>query len=335
MGKKYTTFLTLFTVICITLTGCERENEQTANQGRLNLKLAVDTNVENMVTRATADEETLPDINDFSIAVLQNNNVQLTWNRYADFTDGTEIAAGNYTLKATYGNIETQGFEAPYYEGAKEFSIKKNESTNISVICYLANVKVTTEYTELFKKYFTDYTVNIRPAGSTDISFDKNETRAAYVKPGKISIYLSGSKQQGNKVTFEAATIENAKARQHYRLKFDVQAGGTELDVSFTDETERVPITIDISDDALNTQPPFFTPTGFESGVARELTEWTEPESPLSALLTARGGISKCVLTTRSPSLLSKGWPAEIDLVNPEPGMLTTLQDLGLELKGC
>ena len=334
MGKKYTTFLTLFTVICITLTGCERENEQTANQGRLNLKLAVDTNVENMVTRATADEETLPDINDFSIAVLQNNNVQLTWNRYADFTDGTEIAAGNYTLKATYGNIETQGFEAPYYEGAKEFSIKKNESTNISVICYLANVKVTTEYTELFKKYFTDYTVNIRPAGSTDISFDKNETRAAYVKPGKISIYLSGSKQQGNKVTFEAATIENAKARQHYRLKFDVQAGGTELDVSFTDETERVPITIDISDDALNTQPPFFTPMGFESGVARELTEWTEPESPLSALLTARGGISKCVLITRSPSLLSKGWPAEIDLVNPEPGMLTTLQDLGLELKG-
>ena len=266
MGKKYTTFLTLFTVICITLTGCERENEQTANQGRLNLRLAVDTNVENMVTRATADEETLPDINDFSITVLQNNNVQLSWNKYADFTDGTEIAAGNYTLKATYGNIETQGFGAPYYEGAKEFSIKKNESTNISVICYLANVKVTTEYTELFKKYFTDYTVNIRPAGSTDISFDKNETRAAYVKPGKISIYLSGSKQQGNKVTFEAATIENAKARQHYRLKFDVQAGGTELDVSFTDETERVPITIDISDDALNTQPPFFTPTGFESG---------------------------------------------------------------------
>ena len=94
--------------------------------------------------------------------------------------DGTEIAAGNYTLKATYGNIETQGFEAPYYEGAKEFSIKKNESTNISVVCYLANVKVTTEYTELFKKYFTDYTVNIRPAGSTDTSFGKNETRAAH-----------------------------------------------------------------------------------------------------------------------------------------------------------
>ena len=84
MGKKYITFLTLFTVICITLTGCERENEQTANQGRLNLRLAVDTNVENMVTRAIADEETLPDINDFSITVLQNNNVQLSWNKYAD-----------------------------------------------------------------------------------------------------------------------------------------------------------------------------------------------------------------------------------------------------------
>ncbi len=54
MGKKYTTFLTLFTVICITLTGCRagrKKLEQTANQGKLNLKLAVDTNVENMVTR--------------------------------------------------------------------------------------------------------------------------------------------------------------------------------------------------------------------------------------------------------------------------------------------
>ena len=101
MGKKYTTFLTLFTVICITLTGCERENEQTANQGRLNLRLAVDTNVENMVTRATADEETLPDINDFSITVLQNNNVQLSWNKYADFTDGTgKISIGTTVSKS-------------------------------------------------------------------------------------------------------------------------------------------------------------------------------------------------------------------------------------------
>ena len=35
MGKKYTTFLTLFTVICITLTGCERENEQTGQRNNL------------------------------------------------------------------------------------------------------------------------------------------------------------------------------------------------------------------------------------------------------------------------------------------------------------
>lgn len=334
MGKKYTTFLTLFAAICVSFAGCEQEDEQLSNRGKLSLRLATDTSVESTTTRAATDEEALPNTKNFSIAVLQNNNVQLSWDKYADFKDGTEMPAGSYTLKATYGNIETQGFDAPYYEGMEDFSIKKNESTDVSVTCYLANVKITTEYTDLFKKYFTDYTVNVRPAGSTDISFGKSETRAAYVKPGKISVYLTGNKQQGEKVTFEAATIDDAKARQHYRLKFDVKAGGTELKISFTDETERVPVTIDISDDALNTRPPFFTPTGFESGVAWELIEWTEPESTLSALLTARGGIAKCVLTTHSPSLLNKGWPAEVDLVNPDPSVLATLQNLGLALKG-
>lgn len=334
MGKIYTTILTLFTAICITLSGCERDDGQISNRGKINLKLTADASVESTVTRIATSETVLPDTDDFSVAVLQNNNVQLSWDKYADFTDGTELPAGNYTLKAAYGNIETQGFDAPYYEGTEDFSIRKNENTDVSVTCYLANVKITTEYTDLFKEYFTDYTVNIRPAGSPDISFDKDETRAAYVKPGKITVYLSGSKQQGNKVTFEAATIDNAKARQHYRLKFDVKAGGTELHISFTDETERVPVTIDISDEALNTRAPFFTPTGFEPGVTRELIEWTEPESTLSALLTARGGISKCVLITRSPSLLNKGWPAEIDLAEPDPSILATLQNLGLALKG-
>ena len=334
MGKKYTTILTLFAVMCITLSGCEEENEQTSNSGKLNLRLAADASVENTVTRATTDEETSPDVNSFAIAVLQNNNVQLSWDKYADFTDGTEIPTGNYTLQATYGNIETQGFNSPYYEGTEDFTITRNESTDLSVTCYLANVKITTEYTDTFKKYFTDYTVNIRPSGSSEISFGKTETRAAYVKPGKMTVYMSGTKEQGNKVTFEAAVIDNAQARQHYHFKFDVKAGGAELNVSFTDETEREPVIIDISDEALNTRPPFFTPTGFESEVVQEVVEWTEPRTPLSTLLTARGGIAKCVLITRSPSLLKKGWPAEIDLVQPDPSILATMQDFGLELKG-
>lgn len=334
MGKNKTTILTLFAIIFFSLSGCERDDEQVANCGRLNIKLSANASVDNTTTRVVTENEALPNVNDFAIAVLQNNNVQLSWDKYAEYTEGTEIPAGNYTLKATYGNIENQGFDVPYYEGTEDFSIKKGESTDVSVTCYLANVKITTEYTDIFKKYFTDYTVNIRPEGSSDISFSKTETRAAYVKPGKISVYLSANKQQGSLSTFEVTTINDARARQHYRLKFDVQAGGTVLNVSFNDDTEKVPVPIDISDEALNTRPPFFTPTGFESGVAQELVEWTSPTSPISTLLTARGGIAKCVLITRSPSLLSKGWPAEIDLANLDPSTQTTLQNLGLESKG-
>ena len=38
------------------------------------------------------------------------------------------------------------------------------------------------------KKYFADYSTTIHSTGGEYIEFSKTETRAAYVKPGKITI---------------------------------------------------------------------------------------------------------------------------------------------------
>lgn len=314
------------------LSGCERD-EHSGDTGRLSLRLIASGAVTDVTTRAE-NEEALPEVGDFSISILQGDKVYSSWDKLSEYEDDTEFPVGSYTLKATYGNLETQGFASPYYAGQQDFSIVADGNTEVEVTCYLANVKVTTEYTEAFRSYFKDYTVKVRPEGGSEISFSKTETRAAYLKPGKFIVYADVTKQQGSSATFELATIDNAEACQHYKLKLDVDAGSAALNISFSEETEKIPVTIDVSDEALTARPPFFTPTGFVGGVAKEAVEWKALESPLSILVTARGGISKCVITTHSPSLLQQGWPGEIDLLHPEAAELALMRNMGLMIRG-
>ena len=157
--------------------------------------------------------------------------------------------------------------------------------------------------------------------------------RAAYVKPGTITVYANVKKQNGQSAKLNVLDIDEAKAREFYRLKLDIDAGSATLKISFDDTTVEKPIEINVSDDILNMQPPFFTASGYSSGEIQEVKEGSSI-SPLSMLITARNGIKKCVLTTQSTSLLAQGWPASIDLVNPKGEDLEKMKTLGLSMRG-
>lgn len=88
-------------------------------------------------------------------------------------------------MSAFYGSIDTEGFEKPFYLGESPVTVRDRENSPVEINCALANVKVTVEYSDAFKKYFADYSTTIHSSGGKDIKFSKTETRAAYVKPGK------------------------------------------------------------------------------------------------------------------------------------------------------
>ena len=202
----------------------------------------------------------------------------------------------------------------------------------------MANVKVTVEYSDAFKKYFADYSTTIHSTGGEYIEFSKTETRAAYVKPGKITIQTHLKKQNGIESTFEPAAIPNAAARQHYKIKLDISdnnAGEAQLNISFDETTETQPIKIDISDEVMVAPAPSFLLSGFESGVPVEAKEFNYPaDKNVNISLTAKGGLAGCTLTTASRCLESKGWPQEIDLLNMSQEQAETLHRLGLKIKG-
>lgn len=324
------------------LVSCANEDQQVASgYGAINVQVSADYQVV-PVTRSTlqsTENPENPDVNDFSLKLVSTDgSFSRSWDSLADFDPAEKIPVGSYTMSAYHGDLKDEGFDKPYYLGETDVTVRDRENTPVEILCTLANVKVTVEYSEAFKKYFADYSTTVHAAGGDYVEFVKDETRAAYVKPGKITIQTYLKKQNGIESTFEPAAIENAQPRQHYRIKLDIadnNAGEAQLNISFDETTETQPITIDISDEVMEAPAPSFLATGFVPGTPLEVKENSYPaEKAVNLSLTAKAGIAACTLTTHSACLESAGWPNEIDLVGMSTENSALLNRLGLKVKG-
>lgn len=332
----------LYGVTMLLLVSCANEDQQAASgYGAINVQISADYQVV-PVTRSTpspAETPENPDVNEFALKLVSvSGSFTRSWDCLADFDPAEKIPVGSYTMSAYHGDLEDEGFDKPYYLGEADVTVRDRENTPVEIHCTLANVKVTVEYSEAFKNYFADYATTVHATNGDYVKFVKDETRAAYVKPGKITIQTYLKKQNGIESTFEPAAIEDAKPRQHYRIKLDIAdnaAGEAQLNISFDETTETQPITIDISDEVMEAPAPSFLPTGFVPGTTLEVKENSYPaEKAVNLSLTAKAGIASCTLTTTSACLQSKGWPREIDLVGMSTENSALLNRLGLKTKG-
>ena len=332
----------LYSATMLLLVSCANEDKQgSSGYGAINVQVSADYKVV-PVTRSTAESASTienPDVSEFALKLVSSDgSFSRAWDSLADFDPATKIPVGTYTMSAFYGDIDIEGFEKPFYLGETPVAVRDRENSSVEINCTLANVKVTVEYSDAFKKYFADYSTTIHSTGGEYIEFSKTETRAAYVKPGKITIQTHLKKQNGIESTFEPAAIPNAAARQHYKIKLDISdnnAGEAQLNISFDETTETQPIKIDISDEVMVAPAPSFLLSGFESGVPVEAKEFNYPaDKNVNISLTAKGGLAGCTLTTSSRSLESKGWPQEIDLINMSEDQAEILRRLGLKIKG-
>ncbi|WP_320980285.1 DUF4493 domain-containing protein [Bacteroides sp.] len=319
----------------VLLCSCVNDENRSGAFGGMSLHLSANSSVTDVTTRSS--EEVLPSIQDFSISMLQGDKVQASWDKLSDYDEDTTFPVGSYTLKAFYGDIEKEGFDSPYYEGTTDFNIRGGETTPVETTCKLANTKISIEYTDDFKQYFKTYSSTVQAELGSEVSFSSGETRAAYVKPGRISVKLTFTKVNGglSPTTVEVATIEEALAQHHYHLQMNVDAGKAMLSIVFDRVTEVRPITLDISDKALNIKPPYFTLTGFEK-TSNDGNQWDGnpiESNQLSALLTSLGGFTKCILRTTSPNL--PDWPEEgFNLAALTPEDQALLDKSGVKLIG-
>lgn len=317
-------------------------NEQTPSigqgEGLIALHVSTDGNVTDAVPVSRASQATVvPDASDLTLKLTKSDgSYSKSWEKVSDFPADQPFSIGSYTMEAFWGNPDDEGFEKPYYYGSETVTVEEGATKDVSLTASLANCMVSVSYTDAFKNYFTQYSSQLHSEGGDFITFLSDETRPAYLRPGKINLTLSITKANGVSATIQPAEF-TAVARHHYHIMLDVNNGATgeaELTVQFDDSVVSEDVTVDLSDDVLSAPEPVVIPSGFTPGQSIEIQEFSTPGIPLTMTLSATGGLRSVTLTTQSAALLAKGFPAEIDLLSASPSQQALLQTLGLKTKG-
>ncbi|MCD7849741.1 MAG: DUF4493 domain-containing protein [Parabacteroides sp.] len=245
-----------------------------------------------------------------------------------------QLAVGKYYVKAGTLHKDKAAFDQPFYFGVDTIDVVKSTIRESEVVCTLANVKVTVNYSDMLKKFFTGYKATIGNA-SGELTFEEDEKRAGYFAPGKLNVTLNLVNNDGTayKIVKE---IPDAKAREHYRLIFSIgeepespEAGG-DFDITVNEETNDIECTLNVpvfTDDYGRNVPKI----GIEPQKSLSIKETNPKEETLVANVSSKVGLQLLALKLSSHYFnVEKGLPEYIDLVHIDPGVKSTMENIGI-----
>lgn len=219
------------------------------SEGNVLFSLDTDSQVEVVTKSNVSDYTILPEAGEFTIVISNGNGDEIYNGRLDGYNTSTALKTGNYSVKATYGNVSDEGFGKPCLSGEKTFSITGGGTVSVTIPVSLVNSIVKMECTDGFKSYYTDYSFIVKTGGGTEIAFPKGEARAAFVDAYTITV--SGTlTNQGGKTQSFSKDYKALAPKTCYTIKFDVSnVGGNSITVSFDDTVEDVELMdIDLND---------------------------------------------------------------------------------------
>lgn len=324
----------LLSLLCAGLVSCAKDEAQSSLKGRMDVRVNTDQSLSDEVSRA-AGEVTEPDLKDFALTIVSvDGEVSNSWDSFEKF-EPVFVEVGTYTVTASYGEAESEGFDALSYLGSTNVEVRKDETVEAAVTCTINKAKVSVSYTDDFKKYFSSYSAYISSSKGNKVTYAADETRGAYFVPGDLGLFLEVTRQGiSQKITLNPKNF-TAEVKHEYRLTMDVDASTASLKIVFNDNpASEQNVSINISDEALNAAPPVFTPYGFESGTPLEVLEGETVSDKLEAYLNAPAGLTACELITTSEALKAQGWPEKVDLMKLTAEQSQKLTELGLSTRG-
>lgn len=246
MKKKYTLIVA---IILIILSACQSDEESLlSNIGYLNLEIGTDKS-----TITKADEEAY---NPKQIAIQIINEAGTVVKETDDYTSWTEAIAltpGKYKIAASSAGFDgkTAAWDKPYYTGLDSVTIEKEKSTSKTITCKLANVLVTVEFDEEFKKAFKSATVIVKDTtnASNKVTFkmgETSETGKAYFPVTGLFADLSVTNQK-NDIHSKIDTVKEVKAQENVILRYKLAAtGSTNINITLDGSIKTYTYTIGV-----------------------------------------------------------------------------------------
>lgn len=324
----------LLTLFSLGLASCGHEaTGPMSGTGSLSPSVELDTRV--ISSKASSRAGDAVTVSDLALTIKsKDGSYSKTWASVSDFPDDQQFKIGQYTVEASYGSIEEEGFEKPAYYGSTDVTVTENNTTTVSLTAELVNSMVSIDYTDAFKKYMEAWNSQVHSAGGDYISFIQDESRPAYIRPGEVTLNVSFTKPGASApVSLQVGKFE-ALARHHYHITVDINSGSGEavLAITFDEMLAQEKVDIELSDELLNAPAPTITSQGVNNGDVINHVAGTKNTNPIKLNIIAHGGLSAVTLTTQSKALVNRqGWPAEINLLSVDDATKARMQQLGLK----
>lgn len=227
----------IFSVICLALfaVSCSNELQDEALQGGKGyLKLDVTTLVSTN-TRATNAPQ---DYNAKTLAVKIINSAGTVVKQTQDMANDQEfngnilLEPDTYTISASSAGWDgsNSGFGVPYYAGSTKATVKRNTLTQASLILTQANVKVTVNYDNNFRTYFTQaqciVTSALEDVSMQRFSMNNNTIGSAYFPVAALNFFLTVTNQAGE-TNYLSKDITDVKARDHFIINYKIAEAGS------------------------------------------------------------------------------------------------------------
>lgn len=323
-------------VVAFGLTACSAEDSPLGGStGSIAPEVALDTEVAASARSARSDAELTAE--DLVLALTSSDgSYSNSWNGVSAFPTDEKFKTGGYTLTASYGTLENEGFDKPYYFGSTDLTVTENNTTRVSLTAQLANSMISVEYTDNFKGYMQAWSAELHADAGEYIYYAQNETRPAYLRPGATSVNVELTKPNGQTAKLLAANFVT-EPRHHYHVTVDLAqgAGDAVLIVKFDDSVDQEDIEIELSDELMNAPAPTVAAQGFDPAAPLTFVAGMAPAdlAPKFAIM-ARGGLAKVTLTTQSKSLVQQGWPESVDLMATPDNLQSRMRALGFDCLG-
>ena len=232
MKKTYNLLLTLF--LLLFMASCQGEQDVLEAGGTGYLRLTVSgsaptTKAANLPAGYTGKQIAVEIVNEEGKTVKSTND----WEEW----EGEQIAlpAGKYTIKAhSYGfDGKQSAMAAPYYYGSDEITIEKGKEVNRTIVCKLANVKMSVKIADDIKENFKSFGVSVKAKDGKScdpiaFNIDLSATAikdTAYFPVTDLVVSYSGQGKEGGSGSAEYE-LEEVAANDHYILNFTLQGEG-------------------------------------------------------------------------------------------------------------
>ena len=253
--KQLYYFLSICFIVC--LFSCQTDDSLLNNIGYLDLRVSANNSTTTkVITEDYKPKQIAVQIINAQGKVVKETDDSETW------VDPIALETGTYTVKASSNGFDGQesGFDIPYYAGSKEIIIKSNQEVQETIVCTLANVKVTVKFDKAFLEKFDGRDIRVQVGDQTGtnkftpLNFSTAETRSAYFPVGNLYATLSVSNPDK---PLEPYTLKQeftkVKAKDHYILNYKLQeTGETNITVTVDPTMHEYSYTFTVSTEATN-----------------------------------------------------------------------------------